>query len=337
MRKLVVGAMALVLVAGLPATASAQAVDETPWNLDVIDTETAWTQVTGDGVTVAVVDSGVDKDHPEFAGRLDTANAASWIDCGPGVPPPCSDPDTWDDVNGHGTHVAGVVAAALDGVGVAGVARDATILPVRVLDEEGSGSFEDVAAGIRYAADAGAEVVNLSLGGLPVVTQLVGVTGLDEGFLDAIAYAEAQGALVVVAAGNDTFPLCGTETLVLPSGLCVGATDRFDVPAWYSNWGGGIDVVAPGGSALLFCDFDVLSTWPLDQETFCGDSGYEAIAGTSMAAPHVSGVGALLAEQGITGDAAADRIVATADDFGLPPLVPFLGPGRVNAATAVGA
>jgi serine protease len=307
------------------------------WALQRLEASAAWPVSTGAGAVVAVVDTGVDGDHPEFAGRL--VKGASWVDCGPRVKPPCSQSSQWDDRNGHGTHVAGIAAAPRNGIGVVGVAPGASIMPVRVLDADGEGTAGDVAAGIRYAADNGAAVINLSLGGLPVVGQLASATGLDEGFSAAIAYAVGKGVLVVAAAGNESFPICSDESFVRGKGVCVGATDRRDVKSFYSNFGGGIDVVAPGGLGSIFCDDpeDILSTYAISEDTVCKKRiGYETLAGTSMAAPHVSGIGALLASLGVRGAAAAQRIGATADDLGAPGYDPVYGQGRVNAKRAVG-
>jgi serine protease len=306
------------------------------WALGNIEASGAWSVATGQGVIVAVVDSGVDKDHPEFAGKL--VKGASWIGCGRRAVTPCTDPSQWDDENGHGTHVAGIVAAPRNGVGTTGVAPGAQIMPVRVLDADGSGTSDDVAAGIRYAADNGAKVINLSLGGLPVQSQLYDETGIDSAFSEAIAYATERGVLVVVAAGNEGAPLCDDEPLDRDGALCVGATDSNDLKSYYSNFGYGLDIVAPGGLGSVLCDDpeDILSTYAISADTLCTDTiGYETLAGTSMAAPHVSGIGALLAQRGIEGSAAAARIIATADDLGIPGSDPVYGAGRVNARRAV--
>lgn len=298
---------------------------EEQWGLQRVQGPAAWEVATGRRAVVAVVDTGVDRDHPELSGKL--VRGASWVGCSGTTP--C---DAWDDANGHGTHVAGIVAAPRDDRGVTGVAPGALIMPVRVLDASGNGSGSDVAAGIRWATDNGAHVINLSLGQLPVVNQL---TGTDGGFASAISYAAGQGVLVVAAAGNESSPICSSEAFRSGRAVCVGATDRRDLKSAYSNFGLGLDVVAPGGRPG-FCAEAVLSTYATDRSSTCRDErGYDALAGTSMAAPHVAGTGALLVELGVTGERAARRIAATTDQLGLLGYDPVYGYGRVNAARAV--
>ncbi|MDQ1438702.1 MAG: hypothetical protein QOK43_2331 [Acidimicrobiaceae bacterium] len=302
------------------------------WNIQMVNAPAAWARATGAGVTIAVVDTGVDKDHPELAGKL--VGGQSWVDC-PGAKP-CG---AWDDRNGHGTHVAGIAAAPIDGRGVVGVAPDARIMPLRVLDADGQGFADDIAAGIRWAADHGADVINVSIGGTPGVAQVSDAAG-DDAISNAVQYALVHNVLVVIAAGNESAPICDEESL---SGrgakaLCVGALDKRKLHSSYSNIGYGLDVVAPGGLGSFFCDDaeDVWSTYAVDQDTTCtnGTKGYETDSGTSMAAPHVAGVAALLAQQGVRGVAAADRIMATAADLGVPHTDPVYGAGLVDAAAA---
>ena len=156
------------------------------WDLATIQAPAAWAASTGAGVTVAVVDSGVDAGHPDLAGQV-----LPGTDLVTGTSGVSSDP------NGHGTHVAGTIAALTgNGVGVAGLAPDAKILPVRVLAENGSGMMSAVATGITWAADQGAQVINMSLGATAQVTAVT----------NAIAYARSKGVVVVAAAGNSRRP-----------------------------------------------------------------------------------------------------------------------------------
>ena len=167
------------------------------WNLDRIGAEAAWAAGTGEGTTIAVVDSGVALDHEDLAGKL--APGVACRDTG-GDPARCSGAP--DDDDGHGTHVAGVAAAATgNGLGIAGTAPGARIMPVKVLfracDEcQSTGEAEDVSAAVRWAADQGATVINLSLGS--TTSSVFG-----EGFADAVRYAWERGSIPVVAAGND--------------------------------------------------------------------------------------------------------------------------------------
>ena len=309
----------LTLAAGLLVSpASAETSDPLrpqQWGLDQVKAEPAWATSTGDGVVVAVVDSGVDLTHPDL--RANLVGGATFVDCGEKS---CGNGD-WrgpdgeaQDADTHGTHVSGIVAAVTDnGLGVAGTAPDAQVMPIKVL-EDGSGSFEDIAAGIRYAVDHGADVVNLSLGALPGV-QLLEITGVETAATEAIAYAAENGVLVVAAAGNEAFPVCASPS-VNPGALCVTATDSNELPSWYSNGAVKPDleaVAAPGGQGALFCEEDVVSTVPVGTGSeACGQTDYDYFAGTSMAAPHVAGVAALLYAQDRSLENVRDALIGTA-------------------------
>ena len=318
------------------AEAATDPMQSRQWGLTQVRAAAAWASATGEGVVIAIVDSGVDKDHPELKDKL--VDGVSFSDC-PANTRPCAD---FDDTNGHGTHVAGIAAAPLDGVGVVGVAPNAKIMPVKVVDKEGSASDVDTADGIRWAVDNGADVINMSLGGLPGLTTAYDFVGLSIEVADAMQYALDKNVLVVYAAGNESAPLCDEFSVeVAHDALCVGAVDKRKMHTAYSNIGIGLDLVAPGGSGaeVIDCKDDaetILSTWSLADEESCGDDlGYEAMSGTSMAAPFVTGVAALLAEHGIRGEAAANRIKATAADLGAPGWDPVYGAGLVNAKAAV--
>ena len=308
-----------------------------------IDAPEAWSLgATGAGVAVAVVDTGISLTHPDLAGRIATNPGES----GAGRETNGIDDDHdgyvddwrgWDfvagdnvpaDENGHGTHVAGTIAAAQDAVGVSGVAPDARILPLRVLDADGSGSSSAVAAAFDLAGRMGIPVVNASLGSSRISTA------------QRTAINAHPNTLYVVAAGNDGADNDTTPDFpcAIPSAniVCVGATDNRDARASFSNVGAqSVDLFAPG--------VGVLSTYAA--------SGYALMSGTSMATPHVAGVLALMRQsapalnsaqlkQGVL--AAADREPALAglavsgarlnavnsietvrDVAGLPPLVPF--------------
>jgi subtilisin family serine protease len=301
------------------------------WALDQLNAPEAWASgARGAGTTIAVVDTGVDLAHPDLSSKLVAGHdfVADSADCPPGP----------QDENGHGTHVAGIAAAVTDnGIGVAGVAPDAQIMPVRVLDAEGSGSNDDVAAGIRWAADQGAEVINLSLGELPIVGQL---EPLNEDIEAAVTHAWERGSLVVAAAGNETFPLCSYPSFA-ERAVCVGATDSRGLPSFYSNFPNNRSMLgfrAPGGLGSVFCedDEDIWSTmWPGSDYDCQGSgsiTGYDTLAGTSMASPQVAGVAALLSGQGLTNAQIVERLKQTSSNHGL--YDPVMGYGIVDAGAA---
>ena len=337
---------AAALVAG--AITSAHATTNDPlrpqqWGLDQVHAEAAWPSSTGAGVTVAVVDSGVDLSHPDLQANL--VPGATFTGCTRQNPAPCGNgdyrgPDGQNNADEHGTHVAGIIAAIdNNGIGVAGVAPDARIMPVKVL-EDGTGSFAEIAAGIRWAADHGAEVVNLSLGSRPGVQALT-LTGLETSVTDAIAYANSKGVAVIAAAGNSATPICNTPAWE-NGAICVASTDRNEVKSWFSELPNKPDlkaVTGPGGAGLLFCEDDIVSTVPQGTgRAACGLSNYDYYAGTSMATPHVAGVAALLFAQGRTLANVEDALLDTSRQ----PLTsvtgvysPVYGWGIVDAAAAV--
>ncbi len=227
-----------------------------------IELPAAWEIITGSVViTVAVIDSGIDYHHPDLDdGRVDTVHDQDYVN---------GDFDAMDD-NGHGTHVAGTIAAeSNNGQGVAGVMWQATLLPMKVCDETGSCPSDAIAAAIRAAADLGARVINMSLGG-----------SCSQTIADAVNYAFFdKNVVIVAAAGNDGAGVGYPGAL--DAVIAVGAMDARGARAYFSSFGDALDVMAPGVS--------ILSTVP--------NGGYETFTGTSMASPHVAGVAGLLLAQ----------------------------------------
>ena len=347
MRKLiglVMAAAMLAAVAGPAAGAPSDPYFADQWGLHKIQAEQAWAQADGTGALIAIVDTGVDLTHPDLAAKIVDRPDSDFVEpdgtcrrdkqTGQRV---CVQ-DGAQDANGHGTHTAGIAAAITgNGVGVAGTAPGAQILPVRVLDASGSGGTDAVAAGIRYAADQNADVLNLSLGFPAGVGDALRLIGDLDPVYDALDYAASKGAVVVISAGNDSAPLC-SEPAAAPNVLCVGATDPRDLRSYYSNGDATMlknYLVAPGGAGLT-CDEEILSTFLRSAATFCSPAaGYEAVSGTSMAAPFVSGVAAMLAGKGMTAPQITDCILSSADDIGIPGRDPLYGYGRLNALSAV--
>jgi len=312
-RSIVLGFLVLLACAGPAAAADPRRGEQ--WNLDLIEADGARGVTTGAGAVVAVIDSGVQADHPDLAGRI-----------GQGYDE-VQDDGTPQDGDGHGTHVMGIVGATTgNGIGVESVAPGATLMPIRVLGDDGAGSLDDVARGIDYARTHGAHVVNLSLGSeVPLVGAAEG-DAVDA----AIRRALAAGIVVVAAAGNNGVPIC--EQPAAGDGLlCVGAVDKRRQRSFFSSFGRGLGLVAPGGSGATGIGMDVGEDVV---STFAG-STYRELAGTSQAAPHVAGVAALLVSLGVRGQAAAKRLRATATDLGAPGADAQYGAGLVNARRAV--
>lgn len=232
------------------------------WGLSKIEAPLAW-DITkgGESIKVAVIDTGIDVAHEDFSNRS-IINGQDFFN---------KDSNSSDD-NGHGTHIAGTIGAVTNnGVGVAGVNWNVTLMAVKALGANGKGPNTNVVRAIRYAADSGANVINLSLG-------IDNNCSLNPEFGSVINYALQKGAIIVTAAGNSNKDVLTTTPASCKGVIAVGATDQSDNRASFSNWGERVDVSAPGVS--------ILSTWP--------GNLYITKQGTSAASPYVSGVVALL-------------------------------------------
>lgn len=294
--------------APVPLSNDPRATADQLWGVSALGFPQLWEQgLTAARVTVAVVDTGVDAYHPDLCGNVRAG--AAFV----GNTPTPAGPGS-SDGNGHGTHVAGIIAATKDnGIGIVGAAPSALILPVRVLDPTGTGYTSDLARGITWAVDNGADVVNLSLGGSTVSTAVQ----------TAVDYAAGRGVFVVAAAGNKDgagapdlpqYPAAGANTLAVAA---IGPT--FDVPG-FSIRGTYVDVAAPGQS--------ILSTVP---------NGYALMDGTSMATPFASATAALLLGVDPTMSPAqlTDRMTSTAIDRGTPGRDSSYGSGVLAPVAAV--
>lgn len=280
--------------------ASADPLRREQWGLGAVGAEALRSRATGVPV-VAVLDSGVDGGHEDLRGVV--LRGTDLVTPGG---------DGWADANGHGTHVAGTVSATVgNGLGGEGVVV-AQILPVRVLDGSGTGSTSSIAKGVVWAADAGADVVNLSLG----------TTASDPVVEQALAYAVRRGVVLVAAMGNQG--LTGSPVsypAASPDVLAVAALTPDLERADYSSQGAHADLAAPGS--------EVLSTWR--------GNGYRYASGTSMAAPHVAAAAAALVASSprATPQQVADALVATADDLGAPGHDVATGYGLVDPTQAL--
>ncbi len=275
------------------------------YQISVTHTVEGWEYTEGsEEIIIALVDTGLNLNHPEFSGRV--VAGYDFIN---------DDDDPMDD-NGHGTHTAGIAAAGINnGLGMVGVCPHCRVMPVKVLNQNNAGTWSSVAKGVLYAVDHGARVINLSLGAA-VSSQTLE---------DAIAYANAHDVLVVAAAGN-----MGTDRKFYPAALegviAVSATDAQDKHWSLSNYGDYIDVAAPG--------YAVFSTYH-DLNNYY--HGYNYMSGTSMASPFVAGLAGLLLSQEAdrTPTDITNLITSTADKMGDSVDDAYFGHGRVNVARAL--
>jgi hypothetical protein len=282
------------------------------FNMSIINAPKAWNCTpAGKGVVIAIIDTGADLDHVDLQANL----VAGWNFVAGNATP--------EDDNGHGSHVAGIAAGVANNGGILGVAPKANIMPLKVLDNNGSGSTANVAAAVIWAADHGADVINMSLGGSANPAALV----------DAINYAYNKGIPIIVAAGNcgDSYYSYNGCTYMnqprypaaLDTVVAVAATTSSDTHASFSNANSYVDISAPGTGIY----------------SASKNAGYATHDGTSQACPHVAGLAALLWSQHPTWTRSQviTQIYNTATDLGTAGRDDVFGYGRINANTAVGA
>jgi len=281
------------------------------WGLNTIKARQAWDITKGSSsIKIAILDTGIDMDHPDLASKI-----VSSIDF-------TGSPNSYNDIFGHGTHCAGIAAAATNnGIGVAGVCPDCSLMNVKILDDSGFGYSTWVADGIRWATDNGANVISMSFARQSITNaQLI-----------AVNYAWNRG-VVLVAGVNDTPTTNPVYPAYFPYCIAVAASNQSDKLASFSGYGDWVDVAAPGQV--------IYSTVPVGGCSLCRDtiSGYKSLNGTSFATPHVSGLAGLLFTKvtdtngnGLLNDEVRYRIESTAD---LKEQLP-IGGGRINAYEAL--
>jgi serine protease len=309
------------------------------WHLDQIRMPEAWSGNNGKGVIVSVIDTGVayenyhDKKRNIQFKQVEDLAQTCFVKGYDFV----NDSEHANDDHAHGTHVAGTIAQSTNnGVGVAGVAFKSCIMPIKVLSGQGGGTVGDIADGIRFSADHGAKVINMSLGG-PFPSGIM---------KDAVEYARKKGVTVIAAAGNDGWRKVGYPA-AYEGVIAVSATDIEDNLTFYSNYGADIDIAAPGGDTRVDKNKDgvpdgvVQNTIKVQKP---GEEGYFPFMGTSMASPHAAGVAALIIGTGVTDPDKVEAILyktakcstenCNTKKNGLPWGEKF-GHGRIDAAAAI--
>jgi thermitase len=274
--------------------------EEYQWNLPLIKTEAGWNISQGNqNIQTAVIDTGVDLDHPDLAGRLTEGYNV------------LADNNRPEDKNGHGTHVAGIIASKTNNrEGIAGITWYSQIMPIKVMGAEGSGTAFDVAKGIRWATDHGADIINMSLGNYQSSKVL----------REAAKYAFENDVVLIAASGNENTDR-RSYPAALPEVLSVAAVNQNAERASFSNFGNYIDVAAPG--------VQIASTYK--------NGKYAALSGTSMAAPHVSALAGLIRslDPNLSNKEVTEMIKETSDDLGQSGIDPYYGTGLINIEKAL--
>jgi subtilisin family serine protease len=276
-----------------------------PWGVDRIDADLAWSTTKGTGVKVAIMDTGIDMDHPDLE-----ANIKGGINT---IAPSgkYKDPNDFDDDHGHGSHCAGIVAAIDNEIGVIGVAPEAWLYGVKVLSGSGFGYDSDIIEGIQWCVDNDIQVISCSFGGYED----------DQASRDAYQAAWDAGVLIVAAAGNEGYEDPDLWPAGYPTVMAISAMDSNDEIPYWSNYGDEIELAAPGVSIYS-----------------CYKKGkYTTMSGTSMACPHVSGTAALVwaANPGYSNSQVRNRLNSTAEDLGAAGWDPYYGYGLVDAEAAI--
>jgi serine protease len=295
------------------------------WHLDQIGMPKAWPLADGNGVIVAVLDTGVAYEDYKNFHQLPDLKGISFVEPYNFV----ANNTHADDDHGHGSHVTGTIAQVThNGIGVAGIARNVKIMPLKVLSGSGSGSVAGIADAIRYAADHGAKVINMSLGGAFPSAVLK----------KAVAYAHGKGVTVVCAAGNESRGRVGYPA-AYPGAIAVSATQFDETVTFYSNYGKDIDIAAPGGNTRVDQNGDGMPDGVLQNTIALGDptkDDYFGYMGTSMASPHIAGVAALIVGEGVTDP---DQVEQVLKDSARKPAQGYkedrYGAGIVDAPAAV--
>jgi subtilisin family serine protease len=275
------------------------------WSLKSSQVDSSWSLITQKKqIKVAVIDTGVDYTHPDLQGRIDVEDGFNFVNNTTNV----------KDDNGHGTHLAGIIAASSNnGIGISGItgSLDVKIVPVKVLNSQGVGDSDIIAQGIKYAADKGVQVINLSLGGMEKSTEINA----------AIDYAVSKNIAIIAASGNDGTDCASYTPANNPKVITVSAIGQNDKIAYFSNYGNNVSVSAPG--------VNILSTYL--------NGKYAYMSGTSMAAPIVTGVVAMIKAQNpdLTPTEISTILKNSSTDLGQKGKDVYYGYGKINALKSI--